>query len=38
MTNVRWQTLAQQLVDLGVLKKAPPAEECFVNLDRLAPR
>jgi NitT/TauT family transport system substrate-binding protein len=35
MTNQRWQTLAQQLVDLAVIKKAPPPEECFVSLDRL---
>jgi len=30
MTNQRWQTLAQQLADLKVIEKAPPAEECFV--------
>jgi NitT/TauT family transport system substrate-binding protein len=31
MTLERWKTLAQQLVDLKVIDKAPPAEECFVN-------
>jgi NitT/TauT family transport system substrate-binding protein len=36
MTTARWQTLAQQLVDLGVIKQAPAPEECFVSLDRLA--
>ncbi|CAN5828293.1 ABC transporter substrate-binding protein [soil metagenome] len=35
MTKERWQTLAQQLVDLGVIKAAPPAEEAFVSVDRL---
>jgi NitT/TauT family transport system substrate-binding protein len=35
MTNERWQTLAQQLVDLAVIQKAPPAADCFVTLDRL---
>jgi NitT/TauT family transport system substrate-binding protein len=29
MTRERWQTLAQQLADLKVIEKAPPAEECF---------
>ncbi len=38
MTAARWQTLAQQLVELGVIKKAPPAEEAFVSFDRLAPK
>lgn len=37
MTNERWQALAQQLVDLAVIKKAPPPTECFVSLDRLGP-
>jgi len=32
MTTERWQTLAQQLVDLAVIKKAPPAKECFASL------
>ena len=36
MTNERWQTLAQQLVDLAVIKKALPPAEYFVSLDRLA--
>jgi NitT/TauT family transport system substrate-binding protein len=31
MTRERWQTLAQQLTDLKVIEKAPPAEECFVS-------
>jgi NitT/TauT family transport system substrate-binding protein len=35
MTSERWSTLAKQLVDLGVLKTAPPAEQCFVTPDRL---
>jgi NitT/TauT family transport system substrate-binding protein len=34
MTATRWQTLGQQLVDLGVIKK-PPAGDAFVSLDRL---
>jgi len=36
MTKERWQALAQQLVDLGVLKTAPPVEQCFVDPDRVA--
>lgn len=35
MAPARWQTLAQQLVDLAVIPKAPPPEESFVTLDRL---
>jgi NitT/TauT family transport system substrate-binding protein len=31
MTRERWQTLIQQLVELKVIEKAPPAEECFVD-------
>ena len=31
MTKERWQTLARQLVELKVIDKAPPAEECFVE-------
>jgi NitT/TauT family transport system substrate-binding protein len=31
MTTERWQTLAQQLVDLAVIKKAPPARDLFVS-------
>jgi NitT/TauT family transport system substrate-binding protein len=29
MNATRWATLGQQLVELGVVPKAPPAEECF---------
>lgn len=36
MTAGRWSALAQQLVDLKVIPKAPPAEECFVDVDKLA--
>jgi NitT/TauT family transport system substrate-binding protein len=32
MTKQRWQTLAQQLADLKVIDKAPPAEACFQDL------
>lgn len=35
MTTARWQTLAQQLVELQVIKQAPPPSACFVGLDRL---
>jgi NitT/TauT family transport system substrate-binding protein len=31
MTKERWATLGQQLLDLKVIEKAPPAEECFVE-------
>ena len=31
MTAERWTTLAGQLVDLGVIKDAPPAAQCFVD-------
>ena len=37
MTAERWQTLAQQLVDLAVVERAAPAHEAFVTLDRLPP-
>jgi len=30
MTKDRWQALGQQLVDLKVIDKAPPAEECYL--------
>ncbi|WP_044965999.1 ABC transporter substrate-binding protein [Sorangium cellulosum] len=30
MTSERWETLAKQLVDLGVLEKAPPIDEVLV--------
>jgi NitT/TauT family transport system substrate-binding protein len=36
MTRERWQTLAQQLLDLKVIDKALPPEECFVDSARLA--
>jgi NitT/TauT family transport system substrate-binding protein len=36
MTAARWSALAQQLLDLGVLKNAPPAESCFVDAATLA--
>lgn len=36
MTVQRWSTLAQQLLDLGVLKNAPPAERCFIDPAMLA--
>jgi NitT/TauT family transport system substrate-binding protein len=35
MTAERWTTLAQQLVDLGVIKNAPAASECFADVDKL---
>lgn len=35
MTPERWQTLGQQLVELGVIQTAPPAERCFVSADTL---
>src|SRR3954469_8505612 len=38
MTRDRWQTLIQQLTDLKVIEKAPPAEECFVDLPADEPR
>lgn len=31
MTKERWETLARQLVDLGVIPSVPPAESCFVE-------
>jgi len=31
MTLDRWKTLAQQLADLKVIDKAPPAEQCFAR-------
>ena len=37
MTAARWETLAQQLLDLGVIKRALPASECFVEVEKLAP-
>lgn len=32
MTSERWETLAKQLVDLGVLQKAPPIDEVLVAM------
>jgi NitT/TauT family transport system substrate-binding protein len=32
MSQERWATLGAQLTDLGVVAKAPPANECFTNL------
>lgn len=34
MTLPRWQELCKQLVDLKVVEKSPPAEECFKNPDK----
>ena len=31
MTHERWQTLVDQLVDLGVIPTAVPAEQCFAD-------
>jgi NitT/TauT family transport system substrate-binding protein len=36
MTAARWSALAQQLLDLGVLKDAPKPESCFVDPEVLA--
>jgi NitT/TauT family transport system substrate-binding protein len=38
MTRDRWQTLIQQLTELKVIEKAPPAEECFADLPADEPR
>jgi len=38
MTTERWQELAKQLVDLKVVIKAPPAEECFKNPEAVSLR
>ncbi len=32
MTEARWSTLGAQLAELGVVPKAPPANECFLSL------
>jgi len=32
MTADRWQTIGAQLVELGTVKAAPPANECFTSL------
>ena len=34
MTSQRWSELATQLVELGVVDKAPAAEQCFVSLPK----
>jgi NitT/TauT family transport system substrate-binding protein len=31
MDAARWVTLGRQLLELGVLDRAPDAERCFVN-------
>jgi NitT/TauT family transport system substrate-binding protein len=33
MTEQRWATLVQQLLDLVVISQPVPAHSCFVNLD-----
>lgn len=33
MSADRWTTLGKQLVDLGIIETAPPAEECFRSFD-----
>ena len=35
MTKKRWATLGQQLVEAGVINEAPPADECFVDVETL---
>lgn len=35
MSADRWSQLAQQLVQLKVIDAAPPAEQCFVDVDKL---
>lgn len=35
MTAQRWQTLGEQLTALKVISAAPPADECFLDVDRL---
>ena len=35
MTAARWDDLSKQLVDLGVIKSAIPAKDCFVGADQL---
>ncbi len=34
MTRSRWETLGKQLVDLKVVKQAPAADACFVNVEK----
>jgi NitT/TauT family transport system substrate-binding protein len=33
MSEQRWATLSQQLIDLGVIDVPVPAQDCFVNLE-----
>lgn len=33
MTRARWETLGQQLVELGILEKAPSAEEYLMAVE-----
>ncbi len=35
MTAQRWEQLAKQLVELKVITQAPPATDCFVDVDSL---
>ncbi len=35
MSDERWNALGQQLVDLQIIKHAPPARQCFVNAESL---
>lgn len=35
MTLARWEELIKQLAELGIVKKSPPAAECFVDLKTL---
>ena len=35
MSADRWSTLGQQLVDLDILKHAPPATQCFVDVEKM---
>jgi NitT/TauT family transport system substrate-binding protein len=33
MSEIRWATLSQQLLDLGIIDVPVPAQDCFVTLD-----
>jgi NitT/TauT family transport system substrate-binding protein len=35
MTKARWETLIQQLIDVGVIKNAPPVDQCFIDVAKL---
>ncbi|HEX7010808.1 MAG TPA: ABC transporter substrate-binding protein [Phycisphaeraceae bacterium] len=35
MTAQRWEELGQQLVQIGLIDHAPPAEECFIDVNQL---